>query len=77
MAYENTLVSQRQGGAALDVKSGGKIVVHSGGKIIASSNTSLPVIADVSGGSTVDAEARTAVNTLLAELRDLGILGAS
>lgn len=31
-------------------------------------------VADASGGATVDAEARTAINDLLAELRSLGII---
>lgn len=31
-------------------------------------------VADATGGATVDAEARTALNALLAELRTLGII---
>ena len=31
-------------------------------------------VADVTGGATVDAEARTAINALLAELRTIGLI---
>lgn len=36
--------------------------------------TAMPAIVDATGGATVDAEARTALNALLAELRTKGLL---
>lgn len=73
----NTLVSHRQGGATLDVYSGGKINIYTGGCIIPNGTTSLPTVENVTGGSTVDAESRTAINAVLTALRNVGILGSS
>lgn len=37
-------------------------------------NKSGSAVADAAGGATIDAQARTAINSLLAELRTLGVI---
>lgn len=66
MAGENTKIIRLQGGDVLQVKTGGAIVPNSG--------TQAAAVIDVTGGLTVDAESRTAVNAILAALRGVGII---
>lgn len=54
--------------AALDLEGG------LGGAISYSDVGQGAAVSDASGGATVDAEARTAINGLLAQLRTLGII---
>jgi hypothetical protein len=54
--------------AALDVEGG------LGGAVSYADVGQGSAVADASGGATVDAEARTAINGLLAQLRTLGII---
>lgn len=66
---------EKQGGDTYVV--GGKLQVVAGGQMVGDDETQHPDIADVAGGATVDAEARTALNGVLAALRNLGILASS
>lgn len=61
----------RQGDQALIV--GGKLVVN-GGSILPSSEAQPSAIGNPAGGATQDAEARTAINGILAALRGVGII---
>lgn len=74
MAGENTKVYFEQGGDKAVVKSGGAIQILTGGKITPNSGTQAAAIVTVTGGSTTDAEARTAVNAILVALRGVGII---
>lgn len=83
MTY-NTSVHLNQGGDELVVASGGTITVEAGGQIVLAEGAVLApaggqaeAIADVTGGETVDDEARTAINAILAALRGAGIVAAS
>lgn len=77
MAQENVTVVREQGGNTLRIDSGGKIHVKTGGQIVPNSGTQASHIADPSGGATTDAEARTAINAILAALENVGILASS
>lgn len=70
----NTKVHNELGGNTLTVESGGKLQVKTGGQVVPNSGTQAGAIANVTGGSTVDAESRTAVNAILAALRGVGII---
>lgn len=70
MSY-NTKVRLPQGGDRLEVDA------TNGGAITPATGTQAGAIANVSGGSTVDAEARAAVNSILAALRGVGIIASS
>lgn len=63
-----------QGGDVWHVS--GEIRVESGGQITAA-GTQASAIADPSGGATQDAEARAAINDILAALRGAGIIASS
>jgi len=45
-----------------------------GGSVVDATETQASAIADATGGATVDAEARTAINALLAVARSLGLI---
>lgn len=69
-------VYNKQGGDELVVASGGTINIETGGTITAN-GTQAATIADPSGGATVDAEARTAINAILLALENVGILASA
>lgn len=71
----NVTNAQQQGGARWDI--GGEMRVVTGGKITPNSGTQAAAIANVTGGATTDAEARTAVNAILAALRGVGIIATA
>lgn len=75
MSGENVKNFTEQGGARTVI--GGELRITTGGKIVPNSGVQATAIVDVTGGSTVDAEARTAINAVLAALRGAGIIGAS
>lgn len=57
-------------GGNLDMQSGGALLI-SGTQVVAARQAA---VADAAGGATVDAQARTAINTLLARLRTHGLI---
>lgn len=76
MSSYNSKIYHSQGGDLLGVKSGGEIKIEAGGKIT-NNGTQASAITDVTGGSTVDTEARAALNNVLAALRGVGIISSS
>lgn len=72
--YYTTKVRRIDGGDALQVASGGEIKIESGGKIT-SAGTQAAAIADVPTDTSADAAANaTAINSILAALRGVGII---
>lgn len=61
-----------QGGAVSHI--GGTLQVEANASVVPSTGTRAAAIADASGGATVDAEARTAINAVLAALRNLKMI---
>ena len=59
------------GSGSLSLEGAGGLVYIGGTQILKAQRAA---VADASGGATVDAEARTAINTLLARLRDHGLI---
>jgi hypothetical protein len=78
MSY-NVKVYRRQGGEALVVGNGGKLVVQTGGQIVPNSETQAAHIANVTGGVTTSAAGtgQATLNGILAALRGVGILATS
>lgn len=74
MAGENVKNFLEQGGDRMVI--GGELVIAAGGKVVPASGGQAAAITTVTGGSTVDAEARTAVNAILAALRNAGIIAS-
>lgn len=72
----NAKVRTLQGGDTLEIGNGGSVDVITGGQIKAN-GTQASHIADPSGGGTVDAEARTAINAILVALENAGITASS
>lgn len=74
----NGLVTQKDGGdIALGTTTGTKIGTATNQKLgfyNATPITQGTAVADASGGATIDAEARTAINALLARIRSLGLI---
>jgi hypothetical protein len=65
----NTLISRPQGGASINVATGGRITAN---------GTQAGVIANVpTAGSATAADNATAINSILAALRGVGIIAAS
>lgn len=78
MSTYSVPVYRRQGGAALVVGSGGKIVMQTGGQLVPNSETQAAHIADVSVATVAWTTAEKGrVNTLLAALEGVGILATS
>ena len=77
MSDYNAKVNRKQGGDTLSVESGGAIDVETGGKVKAN-GTQAAAIADVTtgGGATAAANA-TAINSILAALRGVGVIASS
>ncbi len=75
MSY-NAKVYRKQGGDELVVASGGVVNVYAGGKIVAA-GTQAAHIANPTGGTTTDAEARAAIAAILAALEGVGITASS
>lgn len=73
MTYQ-TKVRRDQGGDRLAVAQGGSIDMQGGA--ITANGTQAAAIPDVAGGSTIDAEARVALNALLAAARGAGIIAS-
>lgn len=73
MSYSSKIY-RAQGGDRLVVEAGGSVQVKNGGQVVGDAGTQADTIADVTGGATVDAEARTAINAVLAALRAIGIV---
>ena len=77
MSY-NTLVYRRQGGTAMVVASGGKIVMQTGAQLVPNSESQAAHIANVSTTTVAwSAPDKAKINTLLAALRGVGILATS
>lgn len=70
----NTDNYSAQGGGEWVV--GGELNIATGGTITAN-GTQASVIADPTGGSTTDAEARTAINAIIDALQGVGIVATS
>lgn len=66
-------VYREQGGDKLVIDATGEIRVNAGGKIT-DDGVQASAISNVTGGATQDAEARTAINAILAALRGVGII---
>jgi len=64
----NTDITQLNGASQVDVSGEYKV---SGTQVVAAQQAAIP---DATGGATIDAEARTALNQLLAELRTHGLI---
>jgi len=77
MSY-NTKVYLKQGGEELVVASGGEIKVETGGAIVPNSGTQATAISDVAtAGSATAAANATAINSILAALRGVGIIASA
>lgn len=75
----NILVHRPQGGESLTVESGGEIRINSGGQIT-DDGTQAAAIADISVTGTYgddDSDIETAINSILAALRGVGIIATS
>jgi hypothetical protein len=68
----NTTNRMEQGGGEWVV--GGELRIATGGTITPNSGTQASAITNPTGGATTDAEARTAINSILAALRGVGII---
>lgn len=78
MTIHNVPVYRRQGGTALVVGNGGKIVVQTGGAIVPNSETKAATVADVSTATIAWTTAEKGrFNTVLAALEGVGILATS
>lgn len=76
MSY-GVLVYRRQGGAALVVATGGKVVM-AGGKITPGTETVAPAIADVSTATIAwTTQDKAKVNSIIAALEGVGVLATS
>lgn len=64
----NTDITQLNGASQVDVTTNYKV---GGAQVVSARGAAVP---DAAGGATVDAEARTAINTLLARLRAHGLI---
>lgn len=77
MSY-NTLVYRRQGGSAMVVANGGKLVVQTGGQIVPNSETQASAIADVSTATVAWTTGDKAkVNSIILALEGVGVLATS
>lgn len=73
MSSENVKNYTQQGGERTVI--GGTLDIAPGGKVTAD-GAQAAAIADAAGGGTVDAEARAALNDVLAALRGIGIIAS-
>lgn len=79
MSVYNVPVYRRQGGTALVVGSGGKVVMQTGSQIVPNSETQAAHIPNATGGITTSGggTGETKINGILAALRGVGILATS
>ena len=78
MGFYNCKCHADDQGDAFVVESGGQIRINDGGAIIGASGSQNAAIDDVDTGSSADADANaTAINSILATLRDVGIIATS
>jgi len=68
---------RKQGGDEFVVADGGKIVVEAGGTIVGDDGNQAGPISAPTGGATTDAEARTAIASIIAALEKAGIIAAN
>jgi hypothetical protein len=72
-----TQVYRDRDGDRLVIEVGGVIQVNTGGHIVGPTGAPATAIADATGGTTTDAEARAALNAVLAALRAVGIVASA